>query len=164
MEEVFIIVRRIGPRRFVLLVLALGSLALSGWYQAPSSSAAQVPAPTIRVTTHLVLVDVVVTDKQGNPVSGLRREDFAVEENGKAQKIATFATPAESRAAEAVGELPPGIYSNRPQYRTPPGPVTLLLLDAINTPFKDQAYARLQMLRFVQQQYKPGQRMGIFTL
>ncbi len=40
----------------------------------------------------------------------------------------------------------------------------VLLLDAANTPFKDQAYARQQMLKFVRDQYKPGQRMAIFTL
>ncbi len=50
----------------------------------------QVPAPTIRVSTHLVLVDVVVTDKQGKPIAGLHPEDFELEENGKAQKISTF--------------------------------------------------------------------------
>jgi len=49
--------------------------------------------------------------------------------------------------------LPPGIYSNRPQYRSPGGPVTVMLLDAVNTPFSDQGYARRQMLSFVQKQY-----------
>src|SRR5437762_11019801 len=39
-----------------------------------------------------------------------------------------------------------------------------MLLDAINTPFSDQAYARRQMLNFVQDQYKPDQRMAVFTL
>lgn len=48
-----------------------------------SSFDAQVPAPTIRVTTRMVLVDVVVTDKQGKPVLGLKPADFALEENGK---------------------------------------------------------------------------------
>ena len=40
----------------------------------------------------------------------------------------------------------------------------MLLLDVINTAFSDQAYARRQMLAFVRDQYKPGQRMAIFTL
>ncbi len=40
----------------------------------------------------------------------------------------------------------------------------VLLLDAANTPFKDQAYARQQMLKFVREEYKPGQRTAIFTL
>jgi VWFA-related protein len=109
-----------------------------------------------------VLVDVVVTDKQGKAVTGLHPEDFVLEENGKQQKVATFATPSENNAAPPA--LPPGVYSNRPEYRSPGRPITVLLLDAINTPFKDQAYARLQMLKFVQQNFKPNDRMGIFTL
>lgn len=133
-----------------------------GWFQAPSSSSSEVPAPTIRVTTHLVVVDVVVSDKQGNAIAGLHPEDFEVEENGKAQKISTFVPAGQNLAA--AQPLPPGIYSNRPQYREPGGPVTVMLLDAVNTAFSDQGYARRQMLSFVQQQLKPGQRMAIFTL
>lgn len=129
-----------------------------------SSFDAQVPAPTIRVTTRMVLVDVVVTDKQGKPVLGLKPADFALEENGKAQKISTFVTPEQNQPPAPGPALPPGIYSNRSQYRSPGGPITVLLLDATNTQFKDQAYARRQMLRFVREQYKPGQRMAVFTL
>src|SRR5438034_8075343 len=81
-------------------------------------------------------------------IAGLHPEDFVVEENGKAQKIATFAGPVQTASAPA--SLPPGIYSNRSQYRSTGGPVTVMLLDAINTPFSDQAYARRQMLSFVQ--------------
>ncbi|GAC1509204.1 MAG: hypothetical protein NVS1B11_13590 [Terriglobales bacterium] len=109
------------------------------------------------------MVDVVVTDKTGKPIPGLSRENFVVEENGKTQKIATFVKPEET-ATGGPAVLPPGIYSNRPQYRSAGGPITVLLLDALNTPFQDQAYARHQMLRFVQEQYKPGQRMAVFTL
>ena len=145
---------------YLFFVVIVGGVA-GGWLQAAEQSSTELPAPTIRVTTHLVLVDAVVTDKQGNPIAGLRPEDFVVEENGKAQKIATFAGPVQSTAGPA--SLPPGIYSNRSQYRST-GPVTVMLLDAINTPFSDQAYARRQMLSFVQDQYKPDQRMAVFTL
>src|SRR5579871_3264189 len=124
----------------------------------------QVPAPTIRVTTHLVLVDVVATDKQGKAVLGLNPEDFTVEESGKKQKISVFVTPGQNQPPAPGPALPPGIYSNRAQYRSPGTPITVLLLDACNTQFKDQAYARRQMLKFVEQQYKPGQRMAVFTL
>ncbi len=142
------------------LLIAIMSVVVSLRAQAPSPS--EVPAPTIRVSTHLVLVDVVVTDKQGKPVPGLRPEDFVVEENGKQQKISTFATPAENAGTPPA--LPPGVYSNRPEYRSPGGPVTVLLLDAINTPFKDQAYARNQMLKFVKENFKPDSRMAVLTL
>src|SRR5258708_19097217 len=92
----------------------------------------------------MVLVDAVVTDKQGTAITGLRPEDFVVEENGKSQKIASLSAPNDS-AALAAPALPPGIYSNRAQYRSPSSAVTVMLLDALNTPFMDQSYARRQM-------------------
>ncbi len=122
-----------------------------------------VPAPTFRTTTRLVLVDVVVTDKQGKSVTGLKPGDFVVQENGKAQKVSVFVPPGQN-LPPAPAALPPGIYSNRPQYRSPGGPITVLLLDAANTQFKDQAYARTQMLKFVRERYKPGQHMAVMTL
>jgi VWFA-related protein len=122
-----------------------------------------IPAPTIRVTTHMVVVDVVVTDKQGKAITGLHPEDFVVEENGKVQKVSTLTTPAEN-APGAPPALPPGIYSNRPQYRSSGAPITLMLLDALNTPFSDQAYARRQMLAFVKEHFRPSDRMAVFTL
>jgi len=131
--------------------------------QQAQQSAPSIPPPTIRVTTHMVLIDAVVTDKQGNPIAGLRPEDFVVEENGKVQKVVSLTTPADSAPAPAP-QLPPGIYSNRPQYRSSGTPITVMLLDALNTPFTDQAYARRQMLAFVREQFKPTDRMAVFTL
>src|SRR5258708_3310911 len=100
----------------------------------------QVPDPTSPVTTHMVLVDVVVTDKQEKPALGPHPEDFVVEENGKLQKIVAFVPSGAKTSADAPA-LPPGIYSNRPQYQSP-GPATPILLDAVNTPFNDPAYPR----------------------
>ena len=142
------------------VVVFLSTVAVS---QQSQPGASNVPPPTIRVTTHMVLVDAVVTDKQGKPIPGLHPEDFVVEENGKAQKIASLTTAAESVPA-AGAALPPGIYSNEPQYRSPGRPITVMLLDAVNTPFTDQAYARRQMLAFVKDQFKPADRMAVFTL
>src|SRR5713101_7905404 len=148
-------------RNLKLSPLAVGILLINTWAQT-SQPESEIPQPAIRVTTHMVLVDVVVTDKQGKAITGLHPEDFEVEENGKTQKISTFVPAGENLAG--AQPLPHGIYSNRPQYRSPGGPVTVMLLDAVNTPFSDQGYARRQMLSFVQQQYKPGQRMAVFTL
>ncbi len=44
----------------------------------------------IKVEVNLVLVPVVVKDSNGNPVSGLKKEDFALFDNGKPQTVATF--------------------------------------------------------------------------
>jgi VWFA-related protein len=137
-------------------------LAASVFGQQAQQAVPSIPPPTIRVTTHMVLVDAVVTDKQGKAVTGLRPEDFVVEENGKPQKIVSLTTPADN--APPAAPLPPGIYSNRPQDRSPGRPITVMLLDGLNTPFTDQAYARRQMLEFVKDQFKPSDRMAVFAL
>ena len=36
---------------------------------------------------------MVVTDKKGQPITGLKAEDFTMEENGKKQKISVFVPP-----------------------------------------------------------------------
>jgi len=147
---------RRGPQ-FLRKLLVVAVAAISLWAQE-----APIPAPTIRVSTHMVLLDVVVTDKQGKAVSGLRPEDFVVEENGKVQKISSLTTLTDKAAS--APQLPPGVYSNKPEYRSTGGPITVMLLDAMNTPFTNQGYARRQMLAFVQQQFKPTDRMAVFAL
>jgi len=124
-----------------------------------------IPAPVLRATTQLVQLDVVVTDKSGQPVRGLTREDFVVEEKGKPQKIATFGFSQHSAASHSgPPPLPENIYTNRVAYRTPTGPVTILMLDGLNTPIQNQAYARQQLIQYLATQFKAGQRMAVFGL
>jgi VWFA-related protein len=125
-------------------------------------SAADVPVATIRANTRLVMIDVVVTDKKGQPVTGLKAEDFTVEENGKKQKVAVFVPPGANAAK--TEPAPPGILSNHPEHVAPAGVATVLLLDATNSPFRDQAYARSQMLKYVLEQTQGGHTMAVFTL
>jgi VWFA-related protein len=46
--------------------------------------------PTFRAGVSAVLVDVLATDREGNPLAGLMEEDFQVFEDGVPQAIATF--------------------------------------------------------------------------
>src|SRR5712664_1334031 len=45
---------------------------------------------TFHSTTELVLVNVTVHDKNGNPVRDLKREDFTVLEDNKPQPVVSF--------------------------------------------------------------------------
>ena len=44
----------------------------------------------IRVETTLIVNDVQVSDKQGNPVKNLKKEDFIIEEDDELQEIEVF--------------------------------------------------------------------------
>ncbi len=46
--------------------------------------------PVFRAGINTVRVDVIVTDRQGNPVTDLTLEDFDIQEDGKPQKAETF--------------------------------------------------------------------------
>lgn len=74
-------------RKFAAL-LAIAAVLL------PASLLAQEPAAgyTFKAQTELVLVNVNVRDKNGNPVRDLKPEDFTVLEDNKPQKVATFDT------------------------------------------------------------------------
>jgi VWFA-related protein len=46
--------------------------------------------PVFRTATNIVRVDVVVRDKNGDVVRGLKADDFIVSEDGKAQRVTSF--------------------------------------------------------------------------
>src|SRR5271169_1925240 len=123
---------------------------------------ADVPTITIRANTRLVVVDVVVTTKNGLPVTGLKPEDFTLEENGKKQKVSVFVPPGIANQTAAV-PVPAGIFSNHPENVIPAGVPMVLLLDAANSSFTNQAYARSQMLNYVVE-HGQGHPMAIVTL
>src|SRR3990172_7571043 len=155
------------PRRvFSGRLFLLGAVFLGGaWALAQQAPPPELPATVLRVTTRLVLVDVVVTDKDGKPVRDLTRHDFQIFEDGKPQRLATFSFETPARRPPMPPEpLPPNVYTNRPEYRMPPGPLTILLLDGLNTPVQQQAFVRDQMLRYVATQLRPGQRTAVLAL
>ena len=61
-------------------------------WQAPADAQSQTrpPGSSIRVTSELVLANVVVRDKKGNLIRDLKKEDFTLYEDGKKQDISTF--------------------------------------------------------------------------
>ena len=131
----------------------------------PFAAFAQPPAPitTLKASAHLVLVDVVVTDKSGQPVQNLKQSDFSVSEDKTPQTISNF----EEHSGPAATlppplPLPPGVYCNytsSPEYSA----TNVLLLDALDTPPADQASLIKQLKQFLET-VPPGTRIAIFSL
>lgn len=56
----------------------------------PQTPPPQQPTPTFRARVDSVSVDVMVSDRQGRPVTDLTIDDFEIRESSKVQKIDTF--------------------------------------------------------------------------
>ena len=137
--------------------------------------AAQQPAPpskdsgmVLHVTTRMVLVDTVVLDKTGNPVKGLKPDDFTVTEGGVRQRIASFSERiSESSPPAPPPVLPPHVTTNRPvvsHMNAEDSTVAVLLLDGLNTPTQDQIFVKQQMLKFLAKQYDPNTKLAVLVL
>ncbi|PWT80902.1 MAG: hypothetical protein C5B58_10690, partial [Acidobacteria bacterium] len=119
--------------------------------------------PTFHAQARLVQVDVSVSDSQGAPVNGLAVSDFTVLEDGKPQNIRVFEShvplPNASQPLPAAS-LPPHTFSNR-VVASGDDALSILLLDLMNTPVTDQAYARKQTIDFLET-LPPGKRIAMF--
>lgn len=104
--------------------LAPGNAAFKSRYEALSKAAAvqSEGQPNIKVDVRQVLVPVVVTDKQGHHVMGLKQSDFSILEDGKEQAIAAFSventglvSPSAANPSEPAGTPSPDVAPAKPQ-------------------------------------------------
>jgi VWFA-related protein len=123
--------------------MALGALA-----QAPEGG----PVSTLKVTTRIVVLDVVVTDKQGKLVERpLTKDDFTVLEDKVPQTIRSFETPAEhAMPVAAAGQAV--VHSAADLKKIGDAPVTVLVLDELNSRFEDMSFSRQMMVKYLQSQ------------
>src|SRR5271168_3636311 len=125
----------------------------------PADSSKSTASVVLRSETRLVQLSVIAVDKRGHAVENLKKEDFVLLDNGKPQDIALFSTDsavypdsATATTNDANTALPPNAFGNRLRHADePPGSVTVILFDVLNTSVGDQAYARTQILKFLQQ-------------
>ncbi len=121
-------------------------LAASAEAQSPATQ----PAPTLHVNVRDVLIDVTVTDSHGNPVQGLKKEEFQVFDDGRPQTLNAFeehSGNASIAAEPAAGAA--GVFTNRGMLHPPPV-VNVILIDTTTIGIADQMYLYQQLARFVQ--------------
>jgi VWFA-related protein len=117
----------------------------------------------IRVQNTTVEVNVVVRDAKGNPISGLKREDFEVYDQGKQQKISLFSaelahTPVVPPPAVAeAGALPPA-----PPPTIPPRYLGMYFDDE-NMSMGQMVYIRKAAEAYVNKNMEATDRAAIFT-
>jgi VWFA-related protein len=88
------------------------ALALLLPLAAPAALAQAPTPPVFGAGVEVVRLDVLVLDPDGRPVTGLTREDFDVEEDGKAQEVTSF-EPVVVRAERPLQGEPPRMSLSR---------------------------------------------------
>lgn len=174
--------------RFLALGI-IGALVTSVFCQQPQStpSPTQQPQPppatvpdleevtddVVRITTKLVQVDAVVTDKNGKHVTDLKAEDFEVTENGKPRTITNFSyvQAAPVASASPAGEQVPTMTAKE-RAATPPAPMKqlrpdqvhraiALVVDDLRMSTESTAMTRQALRKYVDQQMQPGDLIAI---
>ncbi len=125
---------------------------------------AQTGTATISSSTELVLIPAVVNDKSHSHVPGLKKEDFALKQDGKTQPIAVFEevkTDA-ARRLRSAGEQ--GVFSNIEPGDSNYHRVSIIVLDFANTPFADISTARSALLKFLSEVGESGEPICLLAL
>ena len=142
-----------------LVHLLVATLALPVFAQPASAQDA-----VIRSTTRIVQVSVIVKDKSGQPVTGLKREDFSISDGGKDEKIQLFSMETnDPPPAQKQEKLPPGTYTNRLTNSTAPHSVSVILLDSLNSLAADQNQSKQAVINFLLQ-LKPTDHVALYAL
>jgi VWFA-related protein len=139
--------------------------------QAPAPDSTQTLAPqpttTLSIAAREVLLDVVVIDHDGNPVTGLAPADFTVTEEGDPQHLAHLEEHHPMSAQDlarlnSAPPLPPNTFTNfTPVANT--NSSTVILLDALDTRPQAQMEVREQLIDYLKHM-QPGTPVAIFQI
>ncbi|HVS82281.1 MAG TPA: VWA domain-containing protein [Pyrinomonadaceae bacterium] len=169
-------------RRNFLAVILITQLAAVSFGQQPRTPITEPPPPrqppatqqqkpedidVVRITTNLVQVDAVVTDKNGKVVTDLKPEEVQIFEDGKPQKITHFSynvseTPVVERPAKPAPAdknappVPPVALKPEQVRRT-----MAIVVDDLGLSFESTYFVRRALKKFVDEQMQPGDLVAI---
>ena len=125
-------------------------------------------ADVVRITTSLVQLDAIVTDKKGNPVTNLKSSDFEIYQDGKRQKLANFSFIQTSVSVEQILSRKTSGKNKTPQpirhRANTTGRVITFLVDDGNcsSSFIGMNATRIALKKFVTEQMQPTDLVAIY--
>lgn len=123
----------------------------------------------VSITSNLVQIDVVVTDKDGKQVNDLRPDEFEISEDGKRQQITNFsyvsvetqlnvpASGGNATATAATGTTLPPARLRREQVRR----TIALVVDDLGLSFESIGSVRAGLRKFIDEQMQPNDLVAI---
>jgi VWFA-related protein len=151
-------------------VLLAGAVVTAGQNPAPPQGAGQNPAPpqgldspTFKLQVDYVEVDAVVTDQQGRFVRDLKKEDFQVFEDRKAQAISAFTLvdiPIDrfERPLFAAQPIEPDVRTNARPFD---GRIYIVVLDDLHVQPLHTQLVRRVMRKFIQEKLGANDLMAV---
>jgi VWFA-related protein len=143
------------------LLLALAGVSLTAGQNPPPGAQSQ--QPTFRLRVDYVEVDVVVTDRQGNLVRDLKKEDFQVLEDGKSQGITNFTLvdiPIERYDRPLFTNTPiePDVKTNERPFD---GRVYVMVIDDLHTRFGRSIRVKTAAKQFIERRLGANDLMAV---
>lgn len=129
--------------------IAIALLLFSCDTRAQTQEPENPPSVTFRTGATLVVLDAVVKDSDGKPVTNLTKDDFTVVEDGVTQTIASFeSAPSKDKPAPSIATRN---SENELKLSPPVSPpaLTILVLDELNSEVLDQALGRNAIEKFL---------------
>ncbi len=185
--ETLITVKRFAIRRWLVLLVLLGQLMQVVVGQQPANPPQPPPQnPTtsqepktidaqdvVKITTNLVQIDAVVTDKNGKRIIDLKPEEFELYEDGNVRGITNFAyINLDSSTAHPAPPLTPLPSNNRDAAVAPPlAPRQLrpeqvrrtiaIVVDDLGLSFESAVTVRRSLQKFLDEQLQPDDLVAI---
>jgi len=153
-------------RRPQLRIVGRAGLALAAAAMLTAAVLAQQPPadqPAFRAGADLVIVDAVVVDKAGQPVTNLTAADFEVRDEGRTQAISLFQTVSVDAAAQAAGPVAARRYafSTNAGAGAVPGRAFVLFFDDVHLTQAEGDRAKVALNQFLERELQAGDLVSL---
>lgn len=161
--------KKLLPIFFVILAFSCFTIA-----QTPTPTPTQTPSAAmddrdvVKITTSLIQLDVTVTDKKGNPVTDLRRDEIEIFENGKRQDISdlSFVNGSRERSLDPGPRKASATAVPVPSTDSIKGPENVrraiaLVVDDLSLSFGSMDKVRRELRNFVNEQMQEGDLVAV---
>ena len=121
----------------------------------------------VKITTNLVQIDAVVTDKKGKHITDLRAEEVEIFEDGKSQAVTNFGYVNFSRPADASNAEPakqvggPGPVPGKELRPEQVQRTIALIVDDLRMSFDSVHYMKEALKKFLDEQMQPNDLVAI---
>ncbi len=133
------------------------------WPQAaPAPSPSPGEPPTFPTEIERVMVDVVVDDGKGHPVTTLGRDDFSLLEDGAPQTLETFEAVRATESAPDEVEPPPRVATNT-RRETQPGSTFVVVFDDLHVSTPSAPRAKAALAAFLRTAVPDGDRVWLIA-